>query len=71
MTHVGWRVEFRRKLDKDVTFVHWFDLGAGCPVNDDGTFNPKFDWLMYGEGYPESKQTEIKSISKLFADIDL
>ena len=69
MKHIGWRLELRRKLEHSCRFVHFYDLGGGCPINDDGTFNHKFNWIGCGPEYPAWKQTEIFSITKLFAEV--
>lgn len=68
MNHIGWRVVIHRKFEPGVTFVHWFDRGHTSAINDDGTWNPRFNFMLFGEDYPKWKRTEVKSITKLYAE---
>ena len=68
MKHIGWRVVIQRKLEPDVTFVHWFHRGVTSPVDDDGNWLPRFNWMLHDETWPKHKQTKVKSITKLYAE---
>lgn len=68
MKHIGWRVELQRKLELDVTFVHWYDRGVTSPVDDDGNWISHFNWMLHDETWPKHKQLQIKSLTKLYAE---
>jgi hypothetical protein len=68
MKHIGWRLEVRREQEHICTFVFFYDRGVGCPINDDGTWNIEFNWILYGDDFPPWKQTEIGSITKFWAE---